>query len=303
MKMYVGITDRDWFELLKSKNYREVNFWKPGTANFKALSEGDLFLFKLHAPYNYIVGGGFYESFSILPTFLAWDTFKLANGVNNLDELNQRIRKYRSRNNMLESNPQIGCILLNETFYFDEKDWIPAPEDWKNSIVQGKVYSIEERIGAKLYTEVNDRLKLIPTTAAVADSTNRFGYSMTKHRIGQGAFRIGVVDAYHRRCAISGEKTLPVLEAAHIKPVEEDGPYQINNGVLLRSDIHILFDHGYITIDDDYRIDVSDHLHEDFGNGKDYYQYKGKQIILPDNMVNAPEKSFIEWHNNNIYIG
>ena len=68
--MYVGITDRDWFELLKSKNYREVNFWKPGTANFKALSEGDLFLFKLHAPYNYIVGGGFYESFSILPTLL-----------------------------------------------------------------------------------------------------------------------------------------------------------------------------------------------------------------------------------------
>lgn len=57
MQMYVGITDYDWFEFLKSKNAKEVNFWKPGTQPFKALEENDLFLFKLHAPRDYIVGG------------------------------------------------------------------------------------------------------------------------------------------------------------------------------------------------------------------------------------------------------
>ena len=50
MKMYVGITDYDWFKTLKQANCDEVNFWKPGgRTNFKALNEGDLFLFKLIA--------------------------------------------------------------------------------------------------------------------------------------------------------------------------------------------------------------------------------------------------------------
>lgn len=46
--MYVGITDYDWFKTLKKADCDEVNFWKPGgKTNFKALDEGDLFLFKL----------------------------------------------------------------------------------------------------------------------------------------------------------------------------------------------------------------------------------------------------------------
>lgn len=53
MKMYVGITDYDWFKTLKEEKSDEVNFWKPGgKTNFKALKEGDLFLFKLHSPMN-----------------------------------------------------------------------------------------------------------------------------------------------------------------------------------------------------------------------------------------------------------
>lgn len=75
MQMYVGITDYDWFEFLKSKNAKEVNFWKPGTQPFKALEENDLFLFKLHAPRDYIVGGGFFVKYSLLPTYLAWNAF------------------------------------------------------------------------------------------------------------------------------------------------------------------------------------------------------------------------------------
>jgi putative restriction endonuclease len=64
MRMYVGITDFDWFKLLKRENCDEVNFWKPGgSINFRALNEGDLFLFKLHSPYDYIVGGGFFLKF------------------------------------------------------------------------------------------------------------------------------------------------------------------------------------------------------------------------------------------------
>ena len=96
MRAFIGVTDSDWYEILKNKNFEEVNFWKPGgNTNFKALGPGDLFLFKLHYPDNYIVGGGFFVRFSLLPSFLAWDAFGERNGAFSLDELNKRILKYR----------------------------------------------------------------------------------------------------------------------------------------------------------------------------------------------------------------
>ena len=54
MKLYVGITDYDWFKLHASKPIvDEVNFWKPSSQlGFKVLQWGEPFLFKLHAPRN-----------------------------------------------------------------------------------------------------------------------------------------------------------------------------------------------------------------------------------------------------------
>ena len=112
-----------------------------------------------------------------------------------------------------------------------------------------------------------------------------------------------VTDAYSRKCSISGEKTLPVLESAHIKPFSKHGPNKISNGLLLRSDIHKLFDQGYITITDDYKIEVSKRIKEEYENGRDYYKYQGSNLLfLPQIEKNRPAKEFIEWHNNNIFI-
>jgi putative restriction endonuclease len=60
VNLYVGITDYDWFRFLSAQpSVEEVNFWQPGgRTNFKALQPGELFLFKLHSPRNFIVGGG-----------------------------------------------------------------------------------------------------------------------------------------------------------------------------------------------------------------------------------------------------
>lgn len=305
MKIYVGVTDKNWFDLLKESNCDEVNFWKPGTGNFKALEFNDLFLFKLHSPYNYIVGGGFYVRFSALPTYLAWESFGIKNGTRTLSELEDRIRKYRTRNGIVGDNPSIGCIILTEPFFFDEQDWIPVPEDWKNSIVQGKTYSLDTQIGKRLYDSVAERIQRTHTgISAAASNTVRYSESMTRHRLGQGAFRVLVTDAYHRRCAVTGEKTLPVLEAAHIKPYADQGPHVTNNGILLKSDFHTLFDKGYITIDRDYRLDVSPRLHEDYGNGRDYYKYHGQRLFnLPDQESQRPSREFLEWHNENVFLG
>jgi len=309
LKLYIGITDDDWFFSLKKSNCDEVNFWKPGgKTNFKALDEGDLFLFKLHSPRDYIVGGGFFLKYSILPSSLAWEAFGIANGAKSLFELRNRIYKYRKSNRFTEPDPNIGCIILSMPFYFEENDWIPVPENWSKNIVQGKLYDTSEHYGKNLFQKVQEKLEKHDYNQFLVkeDSINdRYGKEIkVKPRIGQGAFRIFITDAYNRRCAITGEKTLPVLEAAHIKPFSLGGPHQVNNGLLLRRDFHILFDRGYITIDKKYHIEVSRRIKDDFGNGKEYYAHHGKKlIILPEKRDQLPDPSFLEWHNENVYLG
>ncbi|GBF33673.1 restriction endonuclease [Desulfocucumis palustris] len=310
MKMYVGITDFDWFNTLKQANCDEVNFWKPGgRSNFKALAEGDFFLFKLHTPNDFIVGGGFFLKFSILPSSLAWEAFGIANGAENLQVLNNRIYKYKKTNRLIDPDPYIGCIILSMPFYFDKQDWIPVPIDWNRNIVQGKIYDTKEVTGMALYKQVQDKLRLQgtmqPELLKEDIGENRYGKEqIIRPRIGQGAFKVLITDAYQRRCAITGEKTLPVLEAAHIKPYGHNGPHSINNGLLLRRDFHTLFDRGYITVDKNFRVEVSHRIKEDFGNGKEYYTHHGsKLIILPERKDQLPDAQYLKWHNENVYLG
>lgn len=307
--MYVGVTDYDWFMTLKQAHCDEVNFWKPGgNTNFKALDEGDLFLFKLHSPRDFIVGGGIFLKFSILPSSLAWEAFGIANGARSLIELNNRVYKYKKTNRLSDPDPQIGCIILSMPFYFDEDDWIPVPGNWSRNIVQGKTYDTSDYYGMLLYQQVQVKLsnqKVNSYVVREVSMDSRYGKKqMIKPRIGQGAFKVLITDAYRRRCAITGEKTLPVLEAAHIKPYSLDGPHEINNGLLLRRDFHTLFDRGYITIDKNFTVEVSRRIKEDFGNGKEYYAHHGKKlIILPERREQLPDPNYLEWHNENVYLG
>jgi putative restriction endonuclease len=78
MRAFVGVTDNDWFNFLsRLQGIDEVNFWQPGGRSlFKALRPGEAFLFKLHAPYHFIGGGGFFAHSTLLPLSLAWDAFR-----------------------------------------------------------------------------------------------------------------------------------------------------------------------------------------------------------------------------------
>lgn len=88
---------------------------------------------------------------------------------------------------------------------------------------------------------------------------------------------------------MTGERTLPVLNASHIKPYSQDGPHSINNGLLLREDLHTLFDRGYMTVTKNLKIEVSKRIREDFGNGRDYYKTHGQGLlVLPENTLDIP---------------
>jgi putative restriction endonuclease len=125
---------------------------------------------------------------------------------------------------------------------------------------------------------------------------------LTQARLGQGSFRVLVTEAYQRRCAMTGEKTLPVLQAAHIKPYSQEGPHRISNGLLLCSELHILFDRGYVTVNPELTIEVSKSIKEEFSNGREYYALHGKKLtVISVAQRDRPLTSFLEWHNSTVY--
>ncbi len=91
---------------------------------------------------------------------------------------------------------------------------------------------------------------------AVHEEEVRYGRPViTLPRLGQGSFRVLVTDAYDRRCALTNERTLPALDAAHIKPYSAEGTHRVDNGLLMRRDLHALFDRGYVTVTPDMQIE------------------------------------------------
>jgi len=299
MRYWLGVTDNRWFNFLSQRRLDEVNFWQPtATPPFRHLPVGTPFLFKLRAPNNCIAGGGYFVQFTRLPLSLAWDVFEEKNGCNSLGELHTHIATMA--NGDREPNPDIGCSVLTDVFYLPRENWISVEGRFPRQAVRGRTYDTTISIEAELWEMVQAaRAKSGVAEPTVNIEENRFGRDFLTHaRLGQGSFRSLVIDAYHRRCAVTGETTLPVLEAAHIIPYANQGLHRISNGLLLRSDFHKLFDARLITIGPDYRIRVSSRIHEQYFNGKVYNDLDGKQLrVVPDDPHDRPNPDFLRWHN------
>jgi putative restriction endonuclease len=85
-------------------------------------------------------------------------------------------------------------------------------------------------------------------------------------------------------------------------PYADNGPHEVTNGLLLRSDFHKLFDIGFVTITPDLHVEVSPRIREEWFNGKAYYRLHGKLLAnLPDNPAHRPGASFLRWHNENCF--
>lgn len=267
MKLWIGVTDKDWFEHLVRLRPDEVNFWQPsGTRSFRVLQPGEPFLFKLHSPDNFIVGGGFFVRNSALPTSLAWDAFGQKNGVGSLADLRARVRRYRREDASVD--PMIGCNVLAEPFFFLRPQWIPVPSGWSGNIVQGKSYETGSADGAAIWDAVQrsmilGRSAMESDVAALQEDQRRFGAEcLARGRLGQGAFRVLVTDAYERRCAVTGERTLTP----------------------------------------EFRVEVSPRLREEWQNGKIYYAHHGQELAFrPGEASHLPAREHLEWHNQNVF--
>lgn len=277
----------------------EVNFWIPSGRAFKAIPPGDPFLFKLHkkaaSGANVIAGGGVFVRSLSLPVSLAWDCFGLANGVAGLDEMRQRIAKYARTPIQLHPEPQITCVMLANPVLFDEHDWITIA-DWKDNIVSGRGLDDAREADAETL-QLFDAVRA-HETLALGEPPARYREALARVRLGQGTFRALIQVAYGSRCAVTGAKAVPTLEAAHIVPYQHGGEHKVVNGLLLRSDVHTLFDRGYVTVTPDHEFRASDRLREEFNNGAEYYALNGTKIALPNDPREHPDPDLLAWHSN-----
>lgn len=308
MKAYAAVTDGDWARFLAARpDLDEVNFWRPGGGRaFGVLVAGQPFFFKTHYPHNRVVGGGIYSGFAALRISEAWEFFGEANGVASLEEMRRRVGRYRREPIAANDDPFIGCLFVRNTKFFSEDQAAEPPPGFEANIVQGKGYDLADGRHASYFEELLARL-LGPALEVDLDGTwHREGPTygdprLTPRRLGQRSFQAVVLRAYDRRCAVTEDKIRPVLQAAHIRPLPAGGEHRLDNGLLLRSDVHTLYDRGYLAVDPKHRLLVSPRLRDEFGNGEQFYARAGGRISVPARRVDRPSAEYLEWHIGEIF--
>lgn len=303
MKFWLGVTDNRWFDFVSSRGFDEVNFWQPSDrAPFIGLPPGTPFLFKLKRPNNHIAGGGYFSHYTTLPLSQAWDFFGKENGAESFRHFSQLIAD--NAHATASSDRKIGCTVVSNVFYLPRERWIPVDGLFPGPLMVGKQYESTEGAGAVLWASIRSVARFDGGAREVQEDAPRYSAEfLQRARLGQGAFRTLVLDAYRRCCALTGESTLPVLEAAHIRPYSDDGRHMTSNGLLMRSDFHKLFDLGLVTVEPDYRIRISSKIRDQYFNGKAYYRLEGQELVtLPDRAGDRPDKAALHWHNENRFM-
>ncbi|MEX2194980.1 MAG: HNH endonuclease [Thermoleophilaceae bacterium] len=308
MRGFVAPTDQGWYQYLRARpELEEVNFWRPGAGGFSALRPGEPFFFKLKAPHNAIGGFGQFARFARLPLWMAWEVFGESNGVSSIEGLRSRLNVLSSRSGPFQLDHQIGCIAVAFPTFFPPDDWVPVPADWKHNIVSGRTYDLAAGPGRALWNACVERAVATSDpdewTSELADTLRHGQPQLVKPRLGQGSFRLAVMDAYGRACAVTTEHSLPVLEAAHIRPFSQGGRHEVKNGIPLRRDLHRLFDLGYVTVRPDRSFAVSRQLRDDYANGRVYYELDGRRIAVPARPEERPAPEFLEWHGDVLFRG
>lgn len=308
MKGVIANTDFGWYQRLRERpELDEVNFWKPSAGRVFRAEKFTPILFRLKAPHSAICGFGYFSRYSVLPDWLAWHTFGPGNGCENLAEMRDRISAIRM--GWPGSEPdlvlpfQIGCILIVQPVLFPPDSWVADPDDWPIRTQSYKTYDLESGEGARVWLDCL-RTAFAEKVTITDRPVTRYGTPvLVAPRLGQGTFRIEVLEAYQRQCAITGEHSLPALEAVHIRPYGREGPHDVRNGLLVRADFHRLFDTGYVTVDADMRLVVGKRLSEDFQNGRSYYPLHGSPLQLPRDPRHYPGRDFLAWHRDNVFVG
>ncbi len=251
MSDVLASTALEWFETVHQLGAPVAAFWQPTPAQPGRVSLGDRWYFKQHqAPV--ILGYGHYLGWERISVASMFQRYGLATGYPSAEKLVTSLRRH---NPAFTLQSEVGNVLLSSVVGFPEPkplaDLVPPIRD-----LDGPFRYVAEGIQHEKLRELGDiqsqgNFVLRDNAAAEVQAVAR------KRRNGQNAFRLALLRRYGAVCAFTGETLPEALEAAHIQPYVDALSNHIGNGLLLRSDMHSLFDAGILSLTDNFRILVS----------------------------------------------
>ncbi|WP_193312965.1 HNH endonuclease [Georgenia subflava] len=178
------------------------------------------------------------------------------------------------------------------TGFRQSPSWAPHSDD---SAVEAWLSSLFEQFDAA-ETAFVDSAAAVARIADLKEDSRERALAEIAVRRGQGPFRKSLLSAYGRRCTVTGTAEEAVLEAAHISPYRGEHTNVVANGLLLRSDIHTLFDLHLLTV----RREGERHVvHVSPALGEDIYRALDGRAIghLPRNPQHWPSAEALADHN------
>lgn len=306
-----------WIENLRAAAiaHEEVAQWRPisATAPPLPIGPGEPYLFAGAStnspPDRQVLGAGIFSGVSRMLLSEVWEWFGQDCGADTHSHLREQYSQRVGHLLDASSDPEVEAVLIRKARFFStaEQSTVPVAES-EFVLAGGIAYSLgnldsDHPILRAVITyfhpgedESGDEVTQVVLSSIRAQA------QLVTPRLGQGAFRAMVSEAYQHRCALTGERVRPVLEAAHIKSHAAGGQMRLDNGLLLRSDMHTLYDRGFISFDGRLSLIVSPQLREKFGNGEWLYARAGSPIAVPAKTVDRPNAEFLEWHRDSVFL-
>ncbi len=243
----------------------------------------------------------------MLPFRDAWALFGQKNGAPGFEAFREGIARLRGSDPVAPGARPLGCIVLREATFLPPERWLPwgPGEGWKPNIVADCGYDLLSAPGSRLLELLRDGApppELVERFTPLDVDARRWRSLVRAERDGQSTFRLRLLDAYGGRCALTGERVVPVLEAAHIQPYLGPASNHVQNGLLLKADVHKLFDAGYATVTPDCRFRVSERVRADYENGHEYYALQGREIRKPEDERAWPSREALAWHAHEVFL-
>ncbi|NUQ81212.1 MAG: HNH endonuclease [Bacteroidetes bacterium] len=286
----ISPTDIEWFKFLRTEGLNsEINFWTPTPWNVSRLASGDKLYFMLKSPIRKIGGYGQFVEYKNMSVNDAWNKYGFKNGCTSKQDLIDRLDKYKASNSSDErsvTDSEIGCIVLTNAVYYDDDKFLDLDNyeiDFSRFIVKIKYYNENDPLEIATESMVKE-FELLPTTLEKLKKSR-----LVTERKGQGNFRAIITTAYSNKCCITNETTPELLEAAHIQPYFDENSNHVKNGLLLRVDLHKLYDNGLLYIDESFKIHISPEVKSEY-----YQKLNGTTIRLPENINLHPSKEALK---------
>ncbi len=295
----IGSTSPDWMDFHKERDSQTVCFWQPTPRDPRELKYGDRWYFFRRGS-NRIDGYGTYVRWSNITVKAAWTLYKEGNGSLSINEFIYSLEGASSSDKKISEMSEIGCVELQGISYFDSplniSDIGITPLFVPFRYIRDRDL-IEEGLFGYNNNENPEQIKMRFELCDERMVKPRF-LKYLHIRDSQAKFRKKLLDVYGNVCAVTGDQPSEVLDAAHIQPYINISSNHVQNGLILRADIHRLFDKGMISITDDLCIIVSRFF---LSSNSEYEKYHQRPLIIKNDVV-RPSREALKYHRENIYL-